>query len=95
MRGIAGRRDSTHAPIRDGLRARGWRVLDIGDAGNNAPDLIAGKSGQTYLIECKAPGKKEKPGQAAARQAWTGGVWLVAHSVDEVLAAHRERGFAA
>ena len=95
MRGIAGRRDLTHAPIRDGLRERGWTVLDIGDAGNNAPDLIAGKGGFTYLVECKAPGKDEKPGQAKARQLWRGGVWIVAHSVDDVLEAHRARGLAA
>lgn len=95
MRGIAGRRDSTHAPIRKGLRDRGWSVLDTGDAGNGAPDLIAGKAGQTYLIECKRPKGRERERQVKARQAWRGGVWIVATSVDEVLAEHRARGFEA
>ena len=95
MRGVGGRRDSTHGPIRDGLRARGWTVLDTGDAGNGAPDLIAGKTGQTYLVECKRPKGRERDGQAKAREAWRGGVWIVAMSLDDVLAAHRAKGFAA
>jgi hypothetical protein len=85
MRGFAGRRDSTHAPIRDGLRARGWKVLDLGDAGNNVPDLCAGVHGRTYLIECKAPGKSECPGQAKTRQEWRGGPWIVAECIEDVL----------
>lgn len=95
MRGTRGRRDLTHAPIRDGLRARGWSVEDNGDAGNGKPDLLAGKNGVTYLIECKSPGKKEKPKQKEKRLAWKGGPWLVAFSVDDVLAEHRRRGFVA
>jgi len=95
MRGIRGRRDSTHAPIRDGLRARGWTVLDNGDAGNGIPDLIAGKNGETYLIECKSPGKDERYGQAKARASWRGGSWIVAFSVEDVLSEHRAKGFAA
>ena len=95
MRGIRGRRDSTHAPIRDGLRARGWTVEDNGDAGRGLPDLIAGKGGATYLVECKSPGKRETPQQQAKRLSWRGGPWIVAYSVDDVLAEHRARGFAA
>jgi len=95
MRGIKGRRDLTHGPIRDGLRARGWKVEDNGDAGNGLPDLIAGKSGVTYLIEAKSPGKKETPEQHAKRLAWPGGPWIIAYSVEDVLAEHRRRGFAA
>lgn len=95
MRGIRGRRDATHAPIRDGLRARGWTVLDNGDAGNGIPDLIAGKGGHTYLIECKSPGKHENENQRIERMLWRGGIWIVAYSVDDVLKEHKARGFAA
>lgn len=34
-----GRRDSTHAEVRDELRALGASVADTGDAGHDFPDL--------------------------------------------------------
>lgn len=38
----AGRRDTTHAEVRDGLRALGWSVVDLGGAGDGVPDLLVG-----------------------------------------------------
>ena len=95
MRGIRGRRDLTHAPIRQGLRDRGWSVLDNGDAGNGIPDLIAGKDGVTDLIECKSPGKHESENQRIERMLWRGGIWIVAREVEDVLKEHRAKGFKA
>jgi hypothetical protein len=93
VRGIRGRRDATHAPIRDGLRARGWSVEDNGDAGNGKPDLIAGKNGVTYLVECKSLGKEETEEQERKRLGWKGGPWLVAYCIADVIAEHVRRGF--
>lgn len=38
----AGKRDTTHAEVREGLRSLGWSVLDLGDAGGGFPDLVVG-----------------------------------------------------
>ena len=82
-----GRRDTTHASIRAGLRSVGVVVHDTGDAGNDFPDLVCGWKGTTYLLECKSGKGKESDGQAAARAAWRGGPWAVVHSLDEALLA--------
>jgi hypothetical protein len=87
MHGIRSRRDSTHAAIRDALRACGCSVLDLGDAGRNVPDLLVGRHKVSYLIEVKSPKGKERPGQLATRTAWRGGTWSLVHSVPEALAA--------
>ena len=86
LHGHHGRRDSNHAAIRDALRACGVTVLDLGDAGNNVPDLLCGRHGLNYLLEVKSPGGKERTGQLAARTAWRGH-WVVVHTVAEALAA--------
>lgn len=86
-----GRRDSCHAPIREALRACGLKVHDLGDVGHDLPDLMTGRHGVTYLLECKDPKTgKERPGQKDARIAWLakgGGPWVVVHTVAEALAA--------
>ena len=41
-----GRRDTTHARVRDELRALGYSVADLGDAGGGFPDLVVGMGGQ-------------------------------------------------
>jgi hypothetical protein len=82
-----GRRDSTHAQIRDTLRACGVTVHDCADLGSDFPDLVCGFRGATFLLEVKGPSGRERPGQAAARLAWRGGAWLVVRTVAEVLAA--------
>ena len=81
-----GRRDSTHAAIRQALRDVGCSVHDCADLGRGFPDLVVGYHGRTYLLEAKSPKGKERPGQAAARLAWRGGAWEVVRSVDEALA---------
>ena len=47
-----GRRDATHQPIAEHLRANGWTVLDIAAAKNGA-DLAVSKDRFAALIECK------------------------------------------
>ena len=67
MRGIGGRRDKNHGPIREGLRACGFTVEDNADAGNGKPDLIVGAYQTTFLLEVKAEKGKESDEQ---RQCW-------------------------
>lgn len=38
----SGRRDTTHAAVRDGLRELGWSVWDTGGVGDGFPDLVVG-----------------------------------------------------
>lgn len=80
-----GRRDTTHAPIRDELRAVGFSVHDTADLGDDFPDLVAGYKGMTWLLECKSPGKDLRPGQVKARSAWRGGPWLKVESLADAL----------
>jgi hypothetical protein len=35
----ARRTDANHSTVRDGLRGRGWDVLDLSDVGGGVPDL--------------------------------------------------------
>jgi hypothetical protein len=82
-----GRRDLNHAAIREALRACGVSVWDTGDLGDDFPDLVCGRHGETVLMEIKSPGGKERPGQASARLKWRGGRWVVVRSVADALAA--------
>jgi hypothetical protein len=82
-----GRRDSTHATIRDGLRRLGCTVHDTADLGGDFPDLVVGHRGLTYLLEVKRPGGKLRSGQVAAMRAWRGGPWLRVESLSDVLVA--------
>lgn len=52
-----GRRDVTHAPIRERLRLLGASVRDDGDAGHDKPDLLVGILGRDFQVECKSPKK--------------------------------------
>lgn len=63
------RRDRNHAEIRDGLRACGINVLDLGGAGCGVPDLLAKRAGQSYWLEVKDP--KQPPSKRALTRAET------------------------
>lgn len=80
-----GRRDTTHAAIRAGLRAAGCTVHDTADLGRDFPDLVVGRRGQTWLLEVKGPGGALSDGQAEALQRWRGGPWIVVRSLEEAL----------
>jgi hypothetical protein len=49
----AARRDANHQSVGDYLRALGWSVLDIADAGDGVPDYAVGKPGFAALVEVK------------------------------------------
>ena len=85
VRGIGGRRDKNHGPIRDGLRDCGFSCEDNADAGNGKPDLIVGAYGITFLLEVKSEKGKESAEQEAKRKAWKGGPWLVVYTLGEAI----------
>lgn len=82
----AGRRDTTHKEVRDGLRALGISVADTADMGDDFPDLVVGVRGQTFLIEVKGPKTPVSEGQREFAAAWRGSPVIVARSLDEALA---------
>jgi len=86
-----GCRDANHAHIRDGLRAHGHRVLDLGDVGKGCPDLLVRHRSQAQrmrLLEVKRPGKREDltPAEVEFRQLW-GDAVVVVETLAEALAA--------
>lgn len=87
----AARRDDNHAEIRDGLRACGRLVLDLGAVGKGCPDLLVAWPGGMRLLEVK-DGKKPPsarqltPDEQEFHRRWRGHAVVVA-SLDEALAA--------
>ncbi len=75
-----GRRDSTHAEIRDELRALGASVRDTGDVGQSFPDLVVGLCGATFLVEAKAAKGKLSDGQSEFARTWRGSPVVVLRS---------------
>ncbi len=80
---IHGRRDSTHAEVRDELRALGASVADTGDAGHDFPDLVVGVAGATFLVEVKAAKGKLSGGQSSFARTWRGSSVLVLRSREQ------------
>lgn len=95
----ASRVDTTHADIRDALRAEYGRdaVLDTHGCGDDFPDLVLGLDGYTLLIECKTAVNKaggfrrdKAASQLARARGWPGGPWLFVTSAEQALTAVRE-----
>lgn len=78
-----GRRDLTHAEVRDGWRAIVGRpnVLDTADLGYAFGDLVLGVKGVTFVLEVKADEKAPlTAGQQVQMRSWRGGPWLRVNS---------------
>ena len=67
---LHGRRDSTHAEVRQELRDLGASVADTADLGRDFPDLVAGLGGATFLIEAKSARGKLSDGQSEFARTW-------------------------
>lgn len=85
----AARRDGNHGEIRDGLRALGWSVLDLGGVGDDCPDTLCGAAGVNVLFEIKNPRqpaskRRLRPGQQDFFDTWRGSVYRV-ESLDEAV----------
>lgn len=86
----AARKDANHDDIADGLRAAGYSVLDLYQAGNGVPDLAVGKPGFACLVEVKDGSKPPSERRLTAEQErvlknWTGPI-VVALSLEDALA---------
>jgi hypothetical protein len=91
----ARRTDTTHAPIRNGLRRVYGidSVIDTHELGQGFPDLVLGVAGLTVLMEVKTNLNRRRgvrlrhsPLQEAVRFLWHGGPWLIVHSLDDAIA---------
>lgn len=78
-----GRRDSTHAEIRDELRALGASVADLGDVGNDFPDLLVGFCDRDYKVEAKAAKGSMSDGQREFARGWRGSPVVVLRSREQ------------
>jgi hypothetical protein len=71
MTRYARRRDDSHAPIRNALKAAGVWVWETVDAGNGFPDLLCWRKPTGFvLLEVKTPGSdhsKRKAGNASGK----------------------------
>jgi Holliday junction resolvase len=78
-----GRRDSTHAEIRDELRALGATVADTGDMGRDFPDLVVGFCGRSFLVEAKSAKGDLSNGQSEFARGWRGSPVVVLRSREQ------------
>lgn len=79
----AAKRDVNEASIIEALRAAGCDVIQCDEI-----DLIAGRAGKSYLLECKQPGRRNKlrPIQEKLLANWRGHYAIVT-TPQEALAA--------
>jgi len=92
-RAKAGRRDTTHASVRDGLEKLGHIVADLGGAAGGVPDLAVRhprwNSGVWRWLEVKTARGGLTPAQRELHARWLakGVRVLVVKSLDEALSA--------
>lgn len=84
----AARVDATQAAIVSALRAAGCQVWIIG----LPVDLLAGKNGNTVLVEVKTAKGKYTPLQEAFMAEWTGGPVATVRDVEGALTLVRSLG---
>lgn len=79
--------DVNHATIRDELRQiPGVTVFDLAAMGDGCADLLAARLGVNYLLEVKAPNKRDTltKAQRHFRSTWTG-QYAVVESTEDAL----------
>ena len=81
-----GRRDVNHVAAGELARVHGFTTLDLGDAGDGAPDWMWGKHGMNFIVEMKRDSKaKLRPKQVDMDRDWRG-QWVRADSPAEAVA---------
>ncbi len=79
------KRDANEQKIINALEAAFCSVVKINE--KDVPDLLVGKSGQTYLLEVKSERGRLSAGQDEFVRTWRGGPAVVVRTVDEALQA--------
>lgn len=86
------RTDATQAAIVAALRAAGCSVQSLHTVGGGVPDLLVGRAGVNYLLECKVYVGLRRPKMRRLREtqfawhwAWVGQVAVVA-TIEEAFA---------
>ncbi len=69
-----GRRDANQKEISRNLRLIGATVKDLGDVGEDFPDILVGYRGRNYLFEIKTLEGKLSKGQQEFQEIWNGQV---------------------
>jgi len=78
------RTDSLQGAVIRELERAGWSVQSLSQVGHGVPDLlVATPSGETFLIEVKAPGRDLSERQRRWKSQWKGKV-VVIRSLEEV-----------
>lgn len=73
----AARVDANQARIVAALRAAGATVQVLSAVGQGCPDLLVGRHGVNYLLECKVEHGKLTPDEATWHDLWRGDVAIV------------------
>lgn len=84
--------DANQAAIVGALRAIGCTVVSLAAVGRGVPDLLVGKAGRTYLMECKDGAKPPSARRLTEDQltwhgAWRGGPLAVVCDVESAIRA--------
>ncbi len=85
-----GRTDANQADIVKALRKAGCSVLILSDVGGGCPDLLVGRGGNNFLLECKDPSKSPSErcltaDQRVFFQDWRGSGPMVVETPKEAL----------
>ena len=80
-----GRRDSTHAEVKQTLRDMGASVADLADVGGDLPDLLVGICRRNYWVEVKSPTGKQSEGQVRFSATWRGDPPVVLRSASDAV----------
>jgi Holliday junction resolvase len=79
------RKDLIHAEVARALTAAGGTVADTSQLGGGFPDIVYGRGGVTWMLECKDSNGSHTPAQKEFIARWRGGPVLTIHSVQEAL----------
>ncbi len=88
--------DLNHGLVRDGLRAKGWEVLDLSGVGGGVPDLCCKLSaGRSIFFEVKrADIKKKEQAMTAEQEVWWNFNFHATRIVQSAEEAHQEATWA-
>ncbi len=80
--------DNNQPEIVEALRAAGCTIQSLASVGAGCPDILAGRAGQTYLLEIKSsPSARLTCFERLWHANWTGRPVAVVSSIEEALHA--------